>query len=84
MLEEKINNLERNEKDKIINYTNSWEEKGKIKGKLEGKIEGKLEGKCESYLSLLKKGFTKEEITNLLDLSSKELEGVEKLIKEKQ
>ncbi|NER02739.1 MAG: Rpn family recombination-promoting nuclease/putative transposase [Okeania sp. SIO3C4] len=41
---------------------------GKIEGKIEGKLEGKIEGKLEVIPSLLTKGFSVEEIAEILEL----------------
>ncbi|NEO54855.1 MAG: hypothetical protein F6K54_18275 [Okeania sp. SIO3B5] len=41
---------------------------GKIEGKIEGKTEGKIEGKLEVIPSLLRKGFSVEEIAEILEL----------------
>ena len=46
---------------------------GKTEGKLEGKIEGKLEAKLETIPPLLSKGFSIEEIAEILQLKAQQV-----------
>jgi predicted transposase/invertase (TIGR01784 family) len=47
---------------------------GKIEGKLEGKIEGKLEGKIEAVPALVERGFSVEEIAQILGLTIEQVQ----------
>jgi predicted transposase/invertase (TIGR01784 family) len=55
----------------LIKHTRFYQEakeEGRLEGILEAKEEGRLEGRLEVMSKLLAKGFTIQEVANLLDL----------------
>ncbi|KEF39469.1 hypothetical protein M670_01237 [Schinkia azotoformans MEV2011] len=87
-LNDEIKSLGREEEEKIMQITTSWHEKGreegvkkgievgKVEGKKEGKIEGKKEALIEVAQSMLKDGFTVEQIERLTKLSKETIKNL--------
>ncbi|MGN0306822.1 MAG: hypothetical protein ACI4DN_01270 [Lachnospiraceae bacterium] len=67
-------------KDILLRGRTEGREEGRIEGRKEGRIEGREEGMAYAVEKLLKKGYSSEEISNMLEMEPEEVKKIENTV----